>query len=131
MADKFLKREMELKRKFREKEKSTGRKMELKRKFREKEKSTGRRVVQNNLLRQHLSITGIYHSASDYGLSYTRPVIIVLILLSLAILYSLWQINPSMEPSLSYPGFVTVANSTSKTLASALRVTESQLSSYY
>jgi uncharacterized protein YjbI with pentapeptide repeats len=113
VADKFFKREME-----------------LKRRYREKEDSAGTRVVQNNRLRQHLSITGIYHSASEYGLNYTRPVFIVLILLSVPILYSLWQINPTMQPSLSYPGFLAVVNSTSKTLASTLRVTESELSSY-
>ena len=73
-ADKFFVREMEIKRRYREK------------------KVENRQIIKRNgWLRRNLSLTGQYYWISEYGQNYTRPALLALAIISLPVLYSLIQ----------------------------------------
>ena len=73
-ADRFFTREMDLKRKFRER-------------F-----VHGKYVIElNDWFRRNLSLTGLYYWISEYGQNYKRPALLALAFIALPILYSLIQ----------------------------------------
>jgi len=71
--------------------------MELKRKYREED-----RVYQNGWFRRHFSLTGLYKHFSDYGESIKKPAIIGAIIVSLSTAFWMIQNNPSAELSFSF-----------------------------
>jgi hypothetical protein len=83
-ADEFFKREMELKRNYR------------------KRIETDRiHVERNGFFQRNFTVTGLYHWISGYGLNYRRPACLALLVISLPIGFSLWQlssINGGLSP---------------------------------
>ena len=73
------------------------REMELKRKYREKNSV----IKRNRWPRRNLSLTGLYYHFSTYGESILKPTLIGLIIVGLSTLFWLIQNNPIGEPSLS------------------------------
>ena len=101
-AGKFFIKEMELKRRFREKKNSSG------------DGSSNYDVVQNCWLRRNFfSLTGLYYHLSRYGEDLLRPTLAGITIVFLSTLFWVAQANPVHEPSLSHiVGFSQVGNHT-------------------
>jgi hypothetical protein len=65
------------------------REMELKRKYRERFSQNVYSVELNDNLRRNLSFTGLYYWISEYGQNYKRPILLAIGFIALPILYSL------------------------------------------
>jgi hypothetical protein len=68
------------------------REMELKRKYSEKESSSGSEVIPNDRFRRNLSITGLYYHLFRYGESLSRIAFTIVLFFSLTTLF--WVIYP-------------------------------------
>jgi uncharacterized protein YjbI with pentapeptide repeats len=86
-AGEFFKREMELKRRYREIISQNG---------------SNTQIKLNGLMRRNFSLTGLYYHFSDYGESILKPTIIGIVIVGLSTLFWLIQNNPISEPSLSF-----------------------------
>jgi len=80
------------------------REMEIKRKYREKLSIGEKRYIpkKNCWFRRNFSLTGLYYHLSRYGESISRPIILAGIIVGLSTLFWLMQNNPTGEPSISY-----------------------------
>ena len=100
-AGKFFIKEMELKRRFREKKNISG------------DGSSNYNVVRNGRLRRNFSLTGVYYHLSRYGEDLLRPTLAGITIVFLSTFFWLIQANPIHEPSLSHTvGFSQVGNHT-------------------
>jgi hypothetical protein len=108
-ADRFFKREMELKRQYREK-------------IRKKENKYTYTIIQNDWFRKNLSLTGLYYNLSEYGLKYEKPAIIAVGVILFYILYNI------IHAYLSLGGITpqVVVNEINGTLTSVFKIPEGQ-----
>jgi hypothetical protein len=97
-AGKFFTKEMELKRKYKEKEEKNtlgsgdGSSTDPK---------TVVTISRNGWLRRNMSLTGLYYHFSNYGESIAKPTIIGAITVGLSTLFWLMQSNPTLQPTFS------------------------------
>lgn len=96
-ADKFYKKERELKRKYREKQQKGIEKQPI--------------IVKKNCwFRENLSLTGLYYWISEYGQNYKRPALIAASIIALQMLYAVSQANILIPPSFSSDYFAAAGN---------------------
>jgi hypothetical protein len=67
------------------------REMELKRKYREKTSENRYSIKRNSWFRRNLSLTGLYYWISEYGQNYKRPIWLAIIFVFIPIFYLLVQ----------------------------------------
>ena len=77
--------------------------MELKRMYREimPQNRSNTVIIRNSMLRRNFPLTRLYYHFSDYGESILKPTVVGLIIVGLSTLFWLIQNNPSADPSLS------------------------------
>jgi hypothetical protein len=103
-ADKFFKREMEIKRLYREK-------------ILEKANTYTYTIIRNGRFRRNFSLTGLYYHISEYGQNYKRPALLAVFFVSLPILYALGQTilsNGNITPDTIANNATTSLSNTSK-----------------
>lgn len=105
-AGKFFVKEMELKRKYRESPELSTSKQWINKLLRKNAISKDINAVtrnsiikENNPLRKHISLTGLYYHFSTYGESILKPVLIGMIIVGLSTALWVIQNNPEGEPS--------------------------------
>ena len=114
-AGKFFIKEMELKRKYKEKEeKNTSGSSDSS----STDPKTVVTISRNGWLSRNLSLTGLYYHLSNYGESIAKPTIIGAITVGLSTLFWLMQSSPTLQPTFSsnahfpFSNFTGLANAT-------------------
>jgi len=106
------------------------REMEVRRYYREVNSKSVIVVKKNSRLRRNLSLTGLYHLLFDYGLDYLRPIALIIVLALIPVLYALWLGNQTLTPDFSINGVSDVLNVTSSSIASTFGVENQPLEGY-
>jgi uncharacterized protein YjbI with pentapeptide repeats len=112
-ADKFFRKEMDLKRLYRE---TISRDNRI-------------TIKKNNWFSRNLSMTGLYYRISDYGLSYKRPASIAALFIFVDILISFFT-NPKYHPFTS-SGLSNLGNATQTSLSHIFQIKDQTLSEYF
>lgn len=107
------------------------REMELKRKYSEKDSASGSEVIQNGKFRRNLSITGLYYHLFRYGESLSRIVLTIALFFSLTTLF--WLIYPSslipktLSNQENLTTSVVVVNAIERTLSDMFQISSQDL----
>jgi len=106
------------------------REMEVRRRYREFESKSVLSTKNNSWIRRNLSLTGLYHFLFSYGLDYIKPIVLVIILALIPLFYSIWLNNPTLKPDFSLQGVSDVLNVTSSSLSETFGVKDKNITGY-